>query len=1765
MEIGECEAFTTVDLVGTAAFLDTSLGTCLDLATLFAACFEQAGFHPVICLLSGHAFPGVWLTDDSFADSVIDDALTVRKRVDLNEICLLESTVAVDGKDADVDVAINEGRRNLDDPDRFVYCVDVRRVRMSRIRPLPVRVRATGLLLDAATEPSLTTTVAPPVLFASGAPQDGVAEKPLTPAGRLDRWKRKLLDLSLRNRLLNFQESRSTVPLLFPDLPSLENALAEGKQLEFHPRPLDWQTADRDLNVHLRRTGEDAEKALLMSEFEHRRLRCGLESAELTRRLTEIFRAARSSIEENGANTLYLALGMLVWYETKTSSQPRRAPILLIPIEVQRRSAVSGFTVRRRDEEAMVNVTLLELLRHDFNLQIDGLEPLPEDEAGIDVRLVLDRFRLAVKKIDRWDVMESAHVGLFTFTKFLMWRDMELRTEELKRNKLVSSLINFPIQPFPAASGFPVPERLDDDYRLDETFTPVSADSSQLAAVYASGEGKSFVLHGPPGTGKSQTITNIIAHGLALGKRVLFVAEKMAALNVVQRRLEAVGLGPFCLELHSNKSRKADVLAQLEASLKLASSKPPAEWRTGAQRLSQLRAELNAYVRALHRPRLTGESFFTGVARLVALGKGPRVALDSAMLISVSGAYLAELRDKLRRLVASSRAAGNPAEHRWRFVGTDEWTPEWRDKVDKVIANLSEALRGSAQSVGDVALFLGLPDKGWSGTDLVALKELAELILMRTAFPAALVAATDWDEADAAVDKWITQGRERDRLREATYARFTDRILQLDLDNLAAQRATSAQQWFLPRWLAERRLTKALQAVAKPGHRVEVVHLEREIEGARKLLQQEQLVASFTDAARALLGRFWQDGEADWTSIAGARDWARKVRGLAAQIAGADALRMQELRRRWAAVMAEQPDLLRAGGSYAERLKLVLESVQAVNEHRKSLVSLLRLNEGACWGDVSQPGFIERIADVLSDWREHTGQLLRWCAWRKERSEAISLKLAPLVEAHEQGRLGTDEMEKAFERSFYSGWVDQVMGQEEPLRRFSRQSVEERIATFRALDEQFSRLTCAEINARLSARIPRYEGEPNPGSEVGILRREIQKRTRHMALRTLFQQTRNLLLRLKPCLLMSPISVAQYLDPAFPAFDLVVFDEASQVPTWDAVGAIARGTEVIIVGDPKQLPPTNFFTRGDNPDDEEIATEDLESILDDSLALTIPEMHLRWHYRSRHESLIAFSNYHYYGNELFSFPSPAGDSAVSLRHVAGLYDRGKTQTNRVEAESIVQEVIRRLRSPEGARQSLGVVTFNVYQQRLIEDLLDDARRRFPDIEPHFSSDRNEPVFVKNLENVQGDERDVILFSICYGPDAEGRMSVNFGPLNREGGHRRLNVAITRARQEVVVFTSLHPEQLDLTRTKAVGVHHLRAFLEYARRGTQALREHVRFAKDDTQPSLLVEHLGQLLTARGHRLQTQVGCSGYRIDLAVEDPDNPGQFLLGILCDGDNYQGASTARDRDKLREDVLRGLGWRLHRVWATEWLQDPGAEIERLEAALDAAKVAHPEVRIEGPAEATVPLFARAAMSPPVPEEVPEAGAELQPYRVAQAQPPADATQFDFYEAAAGPVLTQLIAGVVEEEGPISLGLLCQRTAPFWGIGRMTSRVEQRVSSLARRAGVKMTVASDVVFLWPKGVDPETYSDFRVPGDARREAGDLPPEEIANAAVHVLKWQVSLPVDDLVRELARLFGYQRIGQQVDRCLRQGIALLLRRGGAVEQDGSIVGHSEPSS
>jgi len=1733
------------------------LSTCIDQTVLFAACMEALGLNPLIVFITGHAFPGVWLQNMYFPDKYRDDPTDLTKRLaeDQEVILLMESTLSMSGNDnATFDEACRASNEHLTDRGAFQCVVDIKACRMAGIRPLPLR--------DVSGE-TVIITIENPSPQASELKKDerDITDTriPLDSASvrtRLDLWMRRLLDISGRNNLVNLRWTRSILQLRIHDLSEMEDALSQGKEYSIYPRMEEWGANSlRDRTLYQKRSGDDPIQKELTESFRQNLIHAEADLKQLNVSITQIYRAARNSIEENGANTLYLALGMLAWCENDNGENPHLAPIILIPMELRRHAMQPGYVLKQGEDEPMINITLLEMLRQNFDMDIP-MDSLPQDEQGVDVRKTLNTFRNIVMKRPHWDVLEDAALGIFSFNKFMLWNDLHARVQDLQKNKIVSSLISNE-RNWSDSEDFPASETLDSIYRPDQLFCPMSADSSQLVAIAASTKGRSFILLGPPGTGKSQTITNIISVALAQGKKVLFVAEKMAALSVVQRRLESLGLGDFCLELHSNKSDKKEVLKKINKALSISEIKSPETWFAEANRIYNLRAELNQYVRLLHERHNVGLSVFDAIGRYEKVRHAtPGVQFTADELERITDVTLRLYRELLEELCATGEACGHPYAHPLLGCKLTTCPPTMTDQVTKTLNELSETFSQLKSIYAQVSTLFCMNGNTPSYKEMETILNLCERIVSMPPITGKMFALPGWDKANVALEEWVRQGRERDALRSEVFRVYTEAALQLPVADLRRQLEQSSNAWFLPRWLINRQVAKKIYAVAK-GHTRPPINLDNELERMESLQRAEQALQSVGDNARDLLGQLWRDGNPDWDELETIRVWNTEMRSFSAQIAGSSPERLNELRTRWAATLDSFQNEGGVDNPVGLTMKTYMECVNRFVSSWLSLKNLLQIHEDNIVSDIESPNCLQEIAVKIERWRNNIHLLAKWAAYNRARDKAEHEGLGNVIALYESNpeRLKTDDLRDAFDRGFYLSWLQNTIAAEPTLCNFTREVFEGNISRFRELDENFLYLTSKMIYAKLAAQIPHGDGQnAAPASERGVLHRELQKQRRFMALRTLFQKIPNILPRLKPCLLMSPLSVAQYLDPAHTKFDLVIFDEASQVPTCEAVGAIARGTNAVIVGDQKQLPPTTFFqSRVGDDDDEEESLQDLESILDDCLALDMQKISLNWHYRSRHESLIAFSNHTYYANNLLTFPSPDDlTTRVSFRMISGVYDRSKSRTNRKEAEAIVEEIMRRLTNANLSKHTIGVVTLNQSQQRLIEDMLDEKRNTHHEIEPFFEN-AAEPLFVKNLENVQGDERDVILFSICYGPDQTGKVSMNFGPINQAGGGRRLNVAVSRARHEMTVFSSIRPDQIDPSRSTGGALGDLKAFLEYAQNGRTALYRRIDPNPNSQCESLFEEQVRTTLEHEGYTVHPQVGCSGYRIDLAIVHPHSPGRYVLGIECDGASYHSAKTARDRDKLRRKMLEELGWTLHRIWSMDWWADPKREVERVREAYSRA-VAIPVESVSQP-----PSYASKPSTPPMQEANPHPilyGQEIKgntsmnsknsiPYPNLDYPMAGSPALFDEFRATS--TISRQILAVVDKEGPISQSLLCKRVASMWGVNRVTSRITQRILAICTPLKLRGTREPDGgVFVWSESLPPNKLTKYRVApaGKSLRDSRDIAREEIAIAVWVILAEQFSMPEYDLIRETAQRLGYNRIGGNVKQSMLRGIGYL---------------------
>ncbi len=1725
------------------AVMEQKLGTCMDLTLLYASALEAIGLHSLLILLKGHIFAGLWLEDMSFPETVQDDASLITKRLaqGINEIAVVECTAFVANENTvSFDDAQKLAEKSLSDRGAVECFIDVNRARLSGVKPIPMRISTeNGWRVERPVVDEGNLTAAPK-------DRDDIVltdEEDDTPVSRKTRWERKLLDLGLRNSLINLRMSKTLIPILASSVDDLEDSLADGEDFKIMPRMSDRYQGELSFDT-MHELGEYA--SLIQLEFKNHRLRCALSETELAKTIKELYRSAKSALEENGANTLYMALGLLRWYENPRSTKPRYAPLILIPVEIVRKSAAQGYVVRLRDDEPQMNVTILEKLKQDFQIDIKGLNVLPEDDHGIDTRKVFTIIRKAVMDQKNWDVLESAYIGIFSFSQFVMWNDIRSRYDDLAKNKIVSSLMEGKLEW--DAEEMSIGDEVDED----GVFLPMSADASQLFAIKAASEGKSFVLHGPPGTGKSQTITALIANALAQGKTVLFVAEKMAALEVVERRLDKIGIGDFCLELHSNKAKKKSVLEQLRKASEVTKGQTAQSYENKASQISRIRAELNEYVRELHKVRNCGKTLYELINEYEANKSFPDIPAIEYDAMAVIDREMAEEQSvMLQRVIAAAKAVGHPKDHPLSAVRTSNYNQQLRLTFPESIAAYKSALEDFRDAVYRFYSEVNLP------ADSFAEITTADAIALEMKFW--LFVPKSWAKNDN-IGFLLTQLQEMSMhfSKAKQHAALLSQSWNQDFLNqdgrlfLEEYRAVSVK-WLIPRVLGLNSLCKKLAPFA--------------IGTIAKDKLEQQLITLMNyriemDAAQALfacygesLGNMYCGAATDWENISSICSQARDSAARLVELTGSDEFRMQYCGR----------------NEIHDEIDGLINALPPVLSAKSSLDEIIDTSYET--GD----GWISTQLSVCENVTAHFDELKEWITWNSIAKDASDCGLACIVKAYEQG-IEHDEISGCFKKLVSKTLAMQLIDSVPVLNGFSGAVFNEKIEQFRQMDKELTDLTQKEIYCRLAAKVPNFAKEAAQSSELGILQRAIRSGGRGMSIRKLFDQIPNMLPRLCPCMLMSPISAAQYLAPNREPFDLVVFDEASQITTSKAVGALARGKNAVIVGDPKQMPPTSFFATN-SVDEDNLEDEDLESILDDCLALNLPQTHLLWHYRSRHESLIAFSNSHFYENKLYTFPSVNDREAkVKLVHTDGFFDRGKTRQNRSEAEAIISELKRRCHDKNDAGLSVGVVTFNINQQNLIDDLLIEACKEDNELE-NWAYNCKEPLFIKNLENVQGDERDVILFSIGYGPDKDGHVSMNFGPLNRDGGWRRLNVAVSRARCEMTVFSTLSPDQIDLNRTHAEGVAALKAFLEYASGKELSSegpnRQSVRGDLEGVSKAICAA-----LAEVGYETERNVGHSQYRIDIGVIDPDNPGRYLLGILLDGNTYRTSKTVRDRELAQISVLESLGWAIARVWTMDWWDNSRKELSRLidllkNAAEESSAVLEQEIidedenetvqAVEAPETEETPGNTEQESKPdseksedPIvsvsTEIIPAAPSErtsenVISYRAAELKSIPLSTD-DFVQPACKKILKDAIKAVIEAEAPISEARLERRVIQSFGITRTSSKIQNYLSELISSLDLQSTIQYEDRFIWTKDQSPEEYNLIRVngEGDCKRDVKEIPLQEAANAVCLVLHEQISMSHDDLIKESAKLMNFTRMGSNVSASFEAAVQYVDAKG-----------------
>ncbi len=1347
---------------------------------------------------------------------------------------------------------------------------------------------------------------------------------------RIYKWKEKLIDLSKRNRLLSFKTSKlSTLRIIDEQPPEIYRALVQNMQtMEFLPVKVNEENIPEDEKKSIEELNEGIEfKAQEFQEYEEENLekkhtdkylQTKLSLEDLNKTLNKISTTAKSTNDDLGYNVLFLSLGSVIWYESENSEDRMEAPVILVPVEIRRKSIGQPFTIKYNEDSVILNPALTLKLKRDFGI---NLEDIVFDEEGINPIEVFSKVQEKIKGQPRWKLINNIYIGLFSFAKFVMYKDLDEYQGLIKNSRLVGTICGLTDEKQVSAEQICPISELDTRINPEETYQILDADSSQEQAIQVVKANNNLVIEGPPGTGKSQTIANMIAELLSQNKKVLFVSQKIAALDVVKSRLDKNGLAPYCLELHSNKTNKKRVLDELLNTLDY---NYIANYDAGSlSKLSTDIKNLKNYSDELHNPM--GALKYSPFKALGIVLKNRQIP-DFRYIFDDYEKWTQEQLNKNVSLFKTAKEVlkkfGKPEDFAWygaevREIGYEEKT-QLKDKIENFIKNTNK-LRENADTLSDEIL-LKHPK---TPEEIKVLIDSADVILN---IPKSALPSITLDDGKLADDiKTVCKNIQQFNLyNNRVKNKYNLGILKEDIEDLIFKFNNYSENFISSLFIIFNKDWKYIKQYFSGGYNPNLKELINDLKNLKELKTAISNLEECDSIAASLYDKVWNKTNPDENIIKTKSNYLLKFKEMTKSSFIGDITRII-------------PTL-----DYSKVNDLanrITSQLSEVSKDFETISKILKFDCNKAFTTYFDNTDFDRLCSKFTSIIEKSDDLTLWFKYLNTMDSIEQAKLKDFWNKCSENNIELENYDIALETQFLRVWLNgYVFKNNETLKVFNSLDQDVLVNEFKNLDR--GQIISAKdrlltvLSSHASAAKEEYSKETTELRRQGKLQR-IRK-----SLRQIIRSIPNLFLGLKPCLMMSPSTVAQLLDPEVFHFDVVIFDEASQLTTEDCIGSVIRGDKLVVAGDTKQLPPTSFFrtvveeeeeTEQDDDDDSiNYEREDLASILDECTTSGLPQCMLKWHYRSKHEHLIAFSNKHLY-QELYTFPNCIENS--DTLGIKFLYHQPKSTTKenkRLEEAQLVAKAVME-HAKKYPEKSLGVATLNIKQKGLIEGEIEKLREQDPSCEEFFNSSNPEYFFVKNLESIQGDERDVIMISVGYFKNQNGTLPMNFGPINQDGGERRLNVLITRARYMIKIFSGIRAVDFNMEKSKSKGVQLLQWYLDFAERGEAALKQTTTQGEEDNFDSPFEEAVCRALREKGYDVKTQVGCSGYKIDLAIRDKNNPEKFILGVECDGSAYHSCATARDRDRLRQEVLERLGWKIYRIWSTDWFKNPQKQLDKL------------------------------------------------------------------------------------------------------------------------------------------------------------------------------------------------------------------------------------------
>jgi len=1547
-------------------------------------------------------------------------------------------------------------------------------------------------------------------------------------ANALEISRQELLDIGLRgNTLLNFNPRAHSLNIVDELSNQVYDILVDNQSsMSFLPLPKTLQKEEGQPANLFPELFEEKGKA---NRHTDNKLQTKLNQDNLDKKLLKINTEAETYYQEQGIDILYIALGFLKWYDSEVSNIERKAPLVLIPVQLCRTSAQERFKLKYTGVDLGTNLTLQAKLKTDFIIE------LPEFDESIDINVYFNDVKKVIKKQDRWSVVENEiHIGFFKFGKFQMYQDLDAKGwpkgKKPFEHPIIKSLFSDGFYDVKNESNF---EIINDDYtsqlkELQNFHFIADADSSQTEAILKIKKGKNLVIQGPPGTGKSQTITNIIAESLSENKKVLFVSEKMVALEVVKKRLDNCFIGDSVLELHSHKSNKKTVLEELKRTLELGEPKiKDKEYQISQYK--ELQKKLDNYSDAIKENILNSDiNFVQAVGYLSRYKKSineiNNIDIQIQSLENWSKNKYFNSIKLIEELVVYLEEYGSPSKNPFSKSTITYFSPENKTLIEELTLNILDDFKRLNKHINTILETIPLKEK-FTINEIHKLLNFIDHLTKSPDFVDVAYESDLWVKNQEQIKLLIEKGLELDKIYSEYSDLCIDEAFNFDVLDLRITLINKGDKWWKFISTEYKRAKNTLRGLLKS----ESPSNKKSIEIVDSILKYQKLkkeIYNKDELGSSVFKGKWNKSNSNWIELNIIFNWFNILHEKINknEISSEVPNLLGEINKENVIVLGKEISNCKA--SITNKLELLYDKIAIKKEYKNIDIPFLE--------------------SEVNNMQNNTNLLFDIARYNAIKEKLIKNDLKPIIELSYNWSNQPIYLLKLFQFKYYESLVNFAYKEKEAIKYFDTVSHLRSINEFKKLDEELSRF------AQESITLSHYKNLPNinaPG-EMAIIRKETNKKRRHIPIRQLLLKAGNAVQQIKPVFMMSPMSVATFLSQGTLEFDLVIFDEASQVKVVDALIPILRGKQIVVVGDSKQMPPTDFFSRTfeNEENEDENLTGDIESILGMFLSQGADESMLKWHYRSRHDSLINVSNQEFYDGRLMIFPSSGTDEkATGLKYnyiPNSIYERGTSRTNPIEAREVAKAVLKHTKNnPE---LTLGVVAFSTAQRDCIILELERLRRLDSTSEKFFAKTNLEDFFVKNLENVQGDERDVIFISIGYGKTIHGKVTGNFGPVNRDGGERRLNVLITRARLGMEVFCNFSADDLATKSTTPFGVKALKSFLKYAETGF--LESNIETGKETDSP--FEDQVIEAIKNLGYEVEPQVGSAGFFIDIAVIDPIQKGRYILAVECDGASYHSSANARDRDRLRQNVLENMGWKFHRIWSTDWFRTPKKQIEVLKEAIEKAIS-------ESKTKKSEKEFVENVTNEIPRVNTQEITVKEKKYQLLKELPNAYISN-DILNLS-NEKISKHILDIITYEGAIHIKDVAKRITDAYFIGRVGNRIFSKIVSGAEygKRNNLFHFSNDVIYK-DDSKEVEIRDRSELPNNLKH-IEHIPKEEIQRAILKTIEMAFSITQEDVISEVLSMMGFNRTTSKSSDIVDKEISNLLKAKSIVlEKDKYII-------